>query len=134
MGTEVVTITLRARKDGDIIKVIASQNSTVVNVTRKVVSSGVIINDPGFTLNANQFRELLIEDFSLIQSNHPIGEYQFSRSLSVDDVINSDPFMLSVPPHEQYRDSYTVAPAPFILMLHLKTILWDELHILTILT
>ena len=112
-GTEVVTIPLRTRKGGDIIKVIASQDSTVVNVTRTVVSSGVIINDPSFTLNANQFRELLIEDFSLIQSNHPIGVYQFSRSFSVDDVINSDPFMLSVPPCEQYRDSYAIAPAPF---------------------
>ena len=112
-GTEVVTIPLRTRTGGDIIKVIASKDSTMVNVTRTAVSSGTVTSDPSFTLNANQFRELLIEDFSLIQSNNPIGVFQFSRSYSADDVIISDPFMLSVPPYKQYCDSYTVAPAPF---------------------
>jgi len=112
-GNEVVTIPLRTREDGDIIKVFASQDSTTVNVTRTAVSSGTVISDPSFTLNANQFRELLIEDFSLIQSNHPIGVFQFSRSYLADNVLISDPFMLSVPPCEQYRDSYAVAPAPF---------------------
>ena len=112
-GTEVVTIPLRTRTGGDIIKVIASEDSTVVNVTRTAVSSGTVTSDPSFTLNANQYRELLIEDFSLIQSNYPIGVFQFSRSYSADNVIISDPFMLSVPPCKQYCDSYTVASAPF---------------------
>ena len=57
----------------------------------------------------------MLIDFSLIQSHHPIEVYQCtcSRCFLIDDVINSDPFMLSVPPCEQYRDSYAVAPAPF---------------------
>ena len=112
-GTELVTIPLRTRTGGDIIKVFASENSTVVNVTRTAVGNGTVTSDPSFTLNANQFRELLIEDFSLIQSNHPIAVFQFSRSFSADNVIISDPFMLSVPPCKQYCDSYAVAPAPF---------------------
>ena len=57
--------------------------------------------------------ELEVNDFMLIQSNHPIGVFQFSRSYTTDNVIFSDPFMLSVPSCEQYRDSYVVAPAPF---------------------
>ena len=112
-GTEVVTIPLRTRRGGDIIKVFASQNSTVVNVTHTTTVNSTVTTDPSFTLNANQFRKLLIEDFSLIQSNHPIGVYQFSRSYSADNVLLSDPFILSVPPCKQYLDSYVVASAPF---------------------
>ena len=113
-GTEVVTIPLRTRRGGDVIKVFASQDSTTVSVTRTNIVNGTVTNDPSFTLNRNGFRELHdIEDFSLIQSNYQIGVFQFSKSASADHVINSDPFMLSVPSREQYRNSYVVAPAPF---------------------
>ena len=54
-----------------------------------------------------------IGDFALIQSNNPIAVFQFSRSFTTDNVVVSDPFMLTVPSCEQYRDSYAVAPAPF---------------------
>ena len=110
-GTEVVTIPLRTR-DADIIKVFASLDSTAVNVASTDISSGIVTSN-SFTLNRNGFMELTIDDFSLIQSNNPIGVYQFSRSYRTDNNINSDPFMLSVPPCEQYRDSYAIVAAPF---------------------
>ena len=116
-GTEVVTIPLRTRTGGDIIKVFASEDSTTVNVTRTALNSSTVTSDPSFILNANEFRELLIKDFSLIQANYPIGVFQFSRSFTTDNVIISDPFMLSVPPCKQYRDSYVVATAPFDLSI-----------------
>ena len=111
-GTEVVTIPLRTRS-ADVIKVFASHDSTTVNVTCTNISSGIVTNDSSFTLGRNQFMELVISDYTLIQSNNRIGVFQFSRSYTTDNVLNSDPFMLSVPPCEQYRDSYAVAPAPF---------------------
>ena len=119
-GTEAVTVPLRTRS-GDILKVFASQDSTTVNVTYTNISSGMVTSD-SFTLNRNGFRELggtsivatgAIADFALIQSNNPIAVFQFSRSFTTDDNVISDPFMLSVPPCEQYRNSYAVAPAPF---------------------
>ena len=119
-GTEVVTVPLRTRS-GDVLKVFASQNSTTVNVAYTDISSGTVTTD-SFTLDRNGFRELggtstgatgAISDFALIQSNNPIAVFQFSRSFTTDNVIVSDPFMLSVPSCEQYRDSYAVAPAPF---------------------
>ena len=119
-GTEVVTVPLRTRS-GDVLKVFASQDSTTVNVTYTDISSGTVITD-SFTLDRNGFRELggtstgvigAIGDFALIQSNNPIAVFQFSRSFTTDNVIVSDPFMLTVPSCEQYRDSYAVAPAPF---------------------
>ena len=111
-GIEVVTIPLKTRS-ADVIKVFALQDSTTVNVTHTDINSGMVTSDPSFILNRNQFRQLVISDFSLIQSNNPIGVFQFSRSYTTDNVIISDPFMLSVPSCEQYRDSYSVAPAPF---------------------
>ena len=111
-GTEVVTIPLRTR-NADVIKVFASHDSTTVSVTHTNISSGTVTSDPSFTLGRNQFRELVISDYTLIQSNNPIGVFQFSRSYTTDNVTFSDPFMLSVPSCKQYRDSYVVAPAPF---------------------
>ena len=119
-GTEAVTVPLRTRS-GDVLKVFASQDSTTVNVAYTDISSGTVTTD-SFTLDRNGFRELggtstgvtgAIGDFALIQSNNPIAVFQFSRSFITDNVIVSDPFMLSVPSCEQYRDSYAVAPAPF---------------------
>ena len=111
-GTEVVTIPLITRS-ADTIKVFASQAFTTVSVTRTDISSGVVTSDPSFTLNRNGFREIDIGDYALIQSNNPIGVVQFSRSYQADNVLISDPFMLWVPPCEQYRDVYTIAPLPF---------------------
>ena len=119
-GTEVVTVPLKTRS-GDVLKVFASQDSTTVNVTYTNVSNGMITSD-SFTLGRNGFRELggtspnvtgAIGDFALIQSNNPIAVFQFSRSFQTDNNIVSDPFMLSVPPCEQYRNMYAVATAPF---------------------
>jgi len=110
-GTEVVTIPLRTRSGDGIIRVFASQDCTI-NVTRTDINSGTITVN-SYTINRNGFQELLINDFSLIQSDGPIGVFQYSRSYTEDNNVISDPFMLSIPSHEQYHDSYAIAPAPF---------------------
>ena len=40
---------------------------------------------------------MTIYSITLIQSINPIGVFKFSRSYITDNVLNSDPFMLSVP-------------------------------------
>ena len=113
-GIEVAIIPLRTRVGGDVIKVFALYDSTIISVTYTNLVNGAVTSGDSFVLNRNGFRELdNIEDFTLMQSNYPIAVFQFSRSSSADNIINSDPFMLSVPPLEQYRNSYVVAPAPF---------------------
>ena len=112
-GSEVITVPLITKKGGDIIKVIASQDATTVNVTRTNIDDDMVTRDPSFILNAGQFKELLIKEFSLIQSDHPIGVFQIGKSYTADNVIMSDPLMLFVPPYEQYHSSYAVATAPF---------------------
>ena len=119
-GTEVVTVPLRTRS-GDVLKVFASNDSTTVNVIYTNINNDMVTTD-SFTLGRNELRELggtsteatgAISDFALIQSNNPIAVFQFSRSFETDNLITSDPFMLSVPSCEQYRDSYAVVTAPF---------------------
>jgi len=112
-GILVVTIPLRTRSGGDMVKVIAAHDSTTVNITRTNFETGRVTKDASFTLNSGGYREDVISDYTLIQSNRPIGVFQFSRSYQTDSVYNSDPFMMYVPPFEQYRSSYAVATAPF---------------------
>ena len=112
-GFEVVTIPLKTKKGGDIIKIISSQDTTVVNVTQTNTDDGMVTKDASFTINAGQFKELLVKDFTLIQSSRPVAVFQIGRSYKADGVIQSDPLMLLVPPYEQYRNSYAVATAPF---------------------
>ena len=111
-GSEVVAIPLKT-KGGDIIKIIASQNATRVNVTHTNITDGIVNIDDTFILNGSQYKEILIKDFCLIKSDNPIGVFQFARSFKADGVIISDPLMLLVPPYEQYRNSHAVATAPF---------------------
>ena len=111
-GFEVITIPLRTRS-ADTIKVFASQDSTLISITHTDTVNGTVTSDPSFILNRNQFRELVIGDFTIIESNYQIGVFQFSRSFETDNEIISDPFMLAVPSREQYLNSYVVAPAPF---------------------
>ena len=111
-GTEVVTIPFKTR-NGDVVKVIASQDSTTVFVTTTNIMNGKVSTVPAFKLNAGEYKELVIEEFSIIRSNYPIAVFQFSRSYTTDNVIISDPFMLFVPPYKQYHNSYAIATAPF---------------------
>ena len=112
-GTEIITIPLKTRKNGDLVKVIASEDSTSVFITTTDIVNGKVSNIPDFTLNAGEYKELLIEDFSVIRSTYPIAVFHFSRSYRSDNVIISDPFMLYVPPYEQYHNNYAISTAPF---------------------
>ena len=112
-GNEVVTIPLQTRPAGDLVKIIAAWDSTTVSITRTDFDSGVVTTDSSFVLNSGDFKEIVTSDYNLIQSNRPIGVFQFSRSFESDNVRFADPFMLYVPPSEQYRDSYAVSTAPF---------------------
>ena len=111
-GTEVVTLPLITRKDY-VIKIIASQQSTVVDVTYTGDAIGSAKSISTFTLNSGQFRELVVRDYALIKSNWPIAVFQISRSFLADNNIRSDPFMLMVPSRQQYLNGYTIVSAPF---------------------
>lgn len=96
-GTSFLTVPLKTRVGGDTFKFLAAQDGTEVRVNGAVVAN----------LNAGQSYQQIIDGNSTVTSNKPIYVAQFSNSSSFDGVT-SDPFMMMVPPFEQYQTGYTI--------------------------
>ena len=80
----------------------ASENDTTVDV------EGVAVD----TLNTDQEYETVLTSASTITANNPIQVMQYSNGESYDDA-NADPFDITIPPTEQFLNSYTVATEPW---------------------
>lgn len=96
-GKSFVTMPLATRLNGDTFRFLASTNGTTVSVNGVVVA----------TLNRGQLHEQIITGPAQITSNQPILVAQYSNGSSFDGVT-SDPFMMLIPPFEQFLGSYTV--------------------------
>ena len=101
-GRRFITAPIAERTAGDIFKVIASRNNTVID--SRCVRNSIF-------LNAGEFTELNISSFSYcyFESNQPILMVQFSVASGLDNALAGDPFMVMVPPVEQYRNSYNIS-------------------------
>ena len=102
-GTSFVTVPLATRTGGDIFRILASSDGTSVSAT------GSIGFSQSFTLNRGEYQELDIpsNEYTQITATEPVLVVQYSKGQSTDNVI-SDPFMLLIPPFEQFQNSYTV--------------------------
>jgi len=96
-GTSFLTVPLKTRLNGDTFKMMASQDGTTVQVNGAPVA----------TLNAGEQTIQNIQGNSTITADKPIEVAQFSNSSSFDGVT-SDPFMMLVPPFEQFQTGYTI--------------------------
>lgn len=96
-GRNFVTVPLAARFHGDTFRFLAATDGTTVNVNGAPVA----------TLNRGQVHQQIISGSSTITSNQPILVAQYSNGSSFDGVP-SDPFMMIVPPDEQFLAGYTV--------------------------
>jgi hypothetical protein len=96
-GKNFVTVPLATRLRGDTFRFLASTNATEVRVNGVVVA----------TLNRGQFHETILTASSHITSDKPILVSQYSNSTSYDGVT-SDPFMMLIPPYEQFLAGYTI--------------------------
>lgn len=96
-GKNFVTEPLATRLNGDTFRIIASVNGTTVNI------NGV----PVATLNKGQFTQQLITGPSQITADQPVMVAQYSNGTTFDGVT-SDPFMMLIPPYEQFLGNYTV--------------------------
>lgn len=95
-GKSFFSVPLAMRKNGDIFRVVASQNNT------EIIINNVLVK----TIQKSEFYESIIAEATSIQSNKPIQVSQYSVGQNYDGIV-SDPFMMLVPPHEQYMNSYT---------------------------
>ena len=96
-GKNFVTVPLKTRYNGDTFRFLASEDNTEVKVNGSSVA----------TLNRGQFYETIIDGSSQITSTRPILVAQYSNGSSYDGVT-SDPFMMLIPPYEQFLNNYTI--------------------------
>ena len=103
-GKKFITAPIASRQSGDLFKVIASRDSTTVQVrcTRE--------SHDAMTLNKGEISQVLITSNSscYFEASQPVLVVQLSLSSTMDGVFEGDPFMVIVPPVEQYRNSYSI--------------------------
>jgi hypothetical protein len=92
-GMEFGVVPLATRKGGDTYRILAASNGTTVSIDGQAP----------FSLNAGEFRELLLSGPTRIHSTAPIVVAQFSNSSSFDLVEDADPFMLLLNPSDMRR-------------------------------
>jgi hypothetical protein len=97
-GKNFVTIPLKTRLNGDTYRFLASTDNTTINV------NGVSVA----TLNRGQYHEMILTASAQITSTEPILVAQYSNSSTYDNVT-SDPFMMLIPPYEQFLGGYTIS-------------------------
>jgi uncharacterized repeat protein (TIGR01451 family) len=96
-GKSFVTEPLATRTRGDTFRILASEDNTQVSIDGTVVA----------TLNRGEIHQQLITQASVITADKPVLVAQYSNGTSFDGVT-SDPFMMLIPPFEQFLSSYTV--------------------------
>jgi len=96
-GKNFVTVPLKTRTKGDTFRFLATEDGTSVTVNGTVVA----------TLNRGKLHETILTAASQITATKPILVAQYSNGTTFDNVT-SDPFMMLVPPFEQFLGQYTV--------------------------
>lgn len=98
-GTQFLSAPLATRSNGDLFRFVAASDNTEISINGTVVKN----------LFEREYFEQLITGTASITSNKPIQVIQYSNSASFDGVRAADPFMMTLPPFEQYLASYTIA-------------------------
>ena len=97
-GRNFVTVPLATRTRGDTFRVVAATDGTAVTINGQQAA----------VLDAGDFYETVLTGASSITTSQPALVAQYSNGSSFDGVT-SDPFMMLVPPYEQFLTRYTVA-------------------------
>jgi gliding motility-associated-like protein len=88
-GKEFITVSYATRTGGDLVKILASEDNTIVH-----------LNSTTFVLNKGEHISQTLDDVNGIQADKPIAVAQFSRSQPCDQTIG-DPFYILISPLEQ---------------------------------
>lgn len=99
-GKKFYTAPLSSRQSFDHYKVVASENDTTVS---SACSLPIVRMGAGDVISFN----VPSERFCSFTSNKPVLLVQFAVATTVDNA-SADPFMMIIPPIEQYRDEYLV--------------------------
>ncbi len=97
-GTSFITYPLAQKLRGDMIRVLASVDNTEVLVNNVSVA----------TLSEGDYYEEIMLEASLIETSKPALVAQYALGQGMDGVL-SDPFLMQIPPTEQFLDNYIFA-------------------------
>ncbi|CAH1238822.1 FCGBP [Branchiostoma lanceolatum] len=105
-GRLFVTVPLATRRAGDVFRLVAARNDTVIDVT------GL----PPRTLQAGDIWELDISSstYTTMNSSQPIMVLQYSTGEQSDDVVSTGPFMMYLPPVGQFVANYTFSTVAIV--------------------
>ena len=96
-GTQFITSPIAGRMlDGDHFRIVAAFDDTDITIQGKT----------NFTLNAGEFEEFKLGETEarFVDCSKPVTLLQYNKGSA--DLIQSDPFVLTVPPVQQYTNSY----------------------------
>lgn len=97
-GRQFLIAPLAQRQNGDTFRFLASSDDTQIMINGLAVA----------TLNKGEFFQTILAEASFVEASQPILTAQYSNGTSHDDVI-SDPFIMLIPPYEQFLQQYTFA-------------------------
>jgi hypothetical protein len=95
-GKDFLTYPLATRKKGDYFRVLASRDGTELRINGETVA----------ILNAGAYFDRILTTPSRIEATAPVLLAQYSVG-STHDNVEADPFMMLVPPSEQFLKLYT---------------------------
>ncbi|XP_013415051.1 IgGFc-binding protein [Lingula anatina] len=104
LGRRFLTAPLSERSAGDVFRIIGTVQGTTLTV------QGTTSGNNTYTLNAGEFQQLLVSsnDYLYIEATKAVLVVQYSKSASADSA-QTDPFMMLLPPLEQFDSYYTLA-------------------------
>lgn len=94
-GTNYTIVEFEGRIGGDVVKVIAAQDSTSVSVAGNT-----------YLVNSTEHLFLTLTGINSIQADKPVAVGHFSRSMGCDDTLG-DPFFILISPDQQLLRSVT---------------------------
>jgi len=95
-STEFVSVPLLQRDSGDTFRILAIEDTTIINI------NGIVTD----TLNKGVFLESILTSSSLISTNKPVSVAQYANSLSFDNTTG-DPFeIILLPAANSYKKTY----------------------------
>ena len=96
-GRRFITTPLASRQNGDTFRIVAHTDDTEVRIDDEVVA----------TLDAGEVHERILTAASIIETSEPVLVAQYANG-SAFSGNPGDPFMMIIPPYEQFLNAYTV--------------------------
>lgn len=113
-GSYFIAFPLQGRENGDTWRMLSASNGTDLYIDGSLVT----------TLNFGDFYETILTSPAEIEASNPILVMQYANGDDWDPNLsqNGDPFMMLIPPSEQFMDHYTFATPSSGFLFHYVTV------------